>query len=133
RVRGARGRALPSRRPGLPHYGRAGGSADDPVRPALCGGVRDPGVAAAHVVLASTTAAPCRGAGAGMSRTVWRWGRIAGSAVTFTVLVWRLGAGPFLDGIRVVDIRALVAAAALAVLTTVCCAWRWRIVARGLG
>jgi glycosyltransferase 2 family protein len=68
-----------------------------------------------------------------MSRTVWRWGRIVGSAVTFTVLVWRLGASPFLDGIRVVDIRALAAAAALAVLTTVCCAWRWKIVARGLG
>jgi len=53
--------------------------------------------------------------------------------VTFTVLVWRLGASPFLDGVRVVDIRALAAAAALAVLTTVCCAWRWKIVARGLG
>ena len=68
-----------------------------------------------------------------MSRTVWRWARIVGSAVTFAVLVWRLGASPFLDGIRVVDIRALAAASALAVLTTVCCAWRWKIVARGLG
>src|SRR4051794_2166128 len=68
-----------------------------------------------------------------MSRTVWRWGRIVGSAVTFTLLVWRLGASPFLDGVRVVDIRALAAAAALAVLTTVGCAWRWKIVARGLG
>jgi uncharacterized membrane protein YbhN (UPF0104 family) len=50
-----------------------------------------------------------------------------------TVLVWRLGAGPFLDGVRTVDGRALAAAAGLAVLTTVCCAWRWKIVARGLG
>ena len=68
-----------------------------------------------------------------MSRTVWAWARLVGAAVTFTVLVWRLGAGPFLDGVRSVDGRALAAAAALAVLTTVCCAWRWKIVARGLG
>jgi glycosyltransferase 2 family protein len=73
------------------------------------------------------------GAGAGMSRTVWTWGRFAGSAVTFAVLVWRLGTGPFLDGIRTVDGRALAAAVALALLTTVCCAWRWKTVARGLG
>ena len=53
--------------------------------------------------------------------------------MTLAVLVWRLGTGPFLDGLRAVDGGALAAAAGLAVLTTVCCAWRWRIVARGLG
>jgi uncharacterized membrane protein YbhN (UPF0104 family) len=68
-----------------------------------------------------------------MSRTVWAWGCWVGFAVTFSVLVWRLGAGPFLDGVRAVDGRALAAAAGLAVLTTVCCAWRWKIVADGLG
>jgi glycosyltransferase 2 family protein len=68
-----------------------------------------------------------------MSRTVWAWARLLGTVVTFTVLVWRLGAGPFLDGLSTVDGRALAAAAGLAVLTTVCCAWRWKIVARGLG
>jgi uncharacterized membrane protein YbhN (UPF0104 family) len=68
-----------------------------------------------------------------MSRTAWAWARLAGAAVTFTVLVWRLGTGPFLDGVRTVDGRALAAASGLAVLTTVCCAWRWKIVARGLG
>ena len=52
---------------------------------------------------------------------------------TLAVLVWRLGTGPFLDGLRTVDGGALAAASGLAVLTTVCCAWRWRIVARGLG
>lgn len=35
-----------------------------------------------------------------MSRSVWAWGRVAGSVLTLAVLVWRLGAGPFLDGIR---------------------------------
>jgi uncharacterized membrane protein YbhN (UPF0104 family) len=49
------------------------------------------------------------------------------------VLVWRLGTGPFVDGIRTVNGGALAAAAGLAVLTTACCAWRWQIVARGLG
>ena len=57
----------------------------------------------------------------------------AAAAATLAVLVWRVGTGPFLDGLRTVDGEALAAAAGLAVLTTVCCAWRWRIVARGLG
>jgi uncharacterized membrane protein YbhN (UPF0104 family) len=66
-------------------------------------------------------------------RAAWRWARPAAAAATLAVLVWRLGTGPFLDGLRAVDGRALAAAAGLAALTTVCCAWRWRIVARGLG
>jgi uncharacterized membrane protein YbhN (UPF0104 family) len=66
-------------------------------------------------------------------RTAWRWVRLAAAAATLAVLVWRLGTGPFLDGLRTVDGRALAAAAGLGVLTTVCCAWRWRVVARGLG
>jgi glycosyltransferase 2 family protein len=68
-----------------------------------------------------------------MSRRVWAWGRVAGTAATFAVLVWRLGTGPFVDGVRTVDGGALAAAAGLAVLTTVCCAWRWKMVAGGLG
>ena len=68
-----------------------------------------------------------------MSRTSWTWARLVVAAGTLAALVWRLGAGPFIDGIRTVDGRALAAAAGLAVLTTVCCAWRWKIVARGLG
>ena len=59
--------------------------------------------------------------------------RLAVAAGTLAVLVWQLGTGPFLDGLRAVDGGALAAASGLAVLTTVCCAWRWRIVARGLG
>jgi glycosyltransferase 2 family protein len=66
-------------------------------------------------------------------QTVWRWGRVLGPAVVLGVLVWRLGTGPFLTGVRAVDGRALAAAAGIALLTTVCCAWRWQIVARGLG
>ncbi|HEY6757894.1 MAG TPA: lysylphosphatidylglycerol synthase transmembrane domain-containing protein [Baekduia sp.] len=62
-----------------------------------------------------------------------RWARIAATTVTLAFLVSRLGTGPFLDGLHTVGGGALAAAAGLAVLTTVCCAWRWRIVARGLG
>jgi hypothetical protein len=65
-----------------------------------------------------------------MSRT---WVRLGGTAVVLAVLVWRVGTGPFVDGIRTVDGRALAAAAGLAVVTTVCCAWRWKIVAGRLG
>jgi glycosyltransferase 2 family protein len=66
-------------------------------------------------------------------RTAWWWARLATAAATLAFLVWRLGTGPFIDGLRTVDGRALAAASGLAVLTTVCCAWRWRVVARGLG
>ena len=62
-----------------------------------------------------------------------RWVHVVAAVAILTVLVWRLGAGPFLDGLRAVDGWALAAASGLAVVTTVCCAWRWRVVARGLG
>ena len=62
-----------------------------------------------------------------------RWVNLGVAAATLAFLVWTVGTGPFLDGLRAVDAGALAAASGLAVLTTVCCAWRWRIVARGLG
>jgi uncharacterized membrane protein YbhN (UPF0104 family) len=68
-----------------------------------------------------------------MSRTLLAGGRVVGPAVVFGVLVWRLGTGPFLSGLRSVSAGALAAAAGLAVLTTLSSAWRWRTVARGLG
>lgn len=68
-----------------------------------------------------------------MSGTVWAWARPVAAVVTLTVVVWHLGVGPFLDGVRAVDGAALVAATGIGVLTTVCCAWRWTVVARGLG
>ena len=41
---------------------------------------------------------------------------------------------PFVDGLRAVDAGALgPPRTALAALTTVCCAWRWKVVAGGLG
>jgi len=66
-------------------------------------------------------------------RTFSWWARLAAAAATLAAVVWTIGAGPFLDGARAVDGRALLAAVAIGVLTTTCCAWRWTIVARGFG
>ena len=66
------------------------------------------------------------------TRTVWARARPFVAAATLIVVVWQLGVGPFLDGVRAVDGAALAAGAGIGVLTTVCCAWRWRVVARGL-
>jgi glycosyltransferase 2 family protein len=63
----------------------------------------------------------------------WAWARLTGGAAILAVVVWRLGAGPFLDGLRTINARSLLAAAAITLVTTVLSAWRWTIVARGLG
>jgi uncharacterized membrane protein YbhN (UPF0104 family) len=55
-------------------------------------------------------------------------------AVTVLWFLWRqVGAAPFRDGLRAITWPAVVAAVTLTALTTVCSAWRWRIVARALG
>ena len=66
-------------------------------------------------------------------QTVWRVARLLAGAAIVAVVVWRLGAGPFLDGLRAVDGRSLALAAGIGFITTVCAAWRWNLVARGLG
>lgn len=63
----------------------------------------------------------------------WAWLRAVIGVGVLAVLVWRLGGGPFVDGLRMIDGRALAAALGLGGLTTVCCAWRWSLVAGGLG
>jgi uncharacterized membrane protein YbhN (UPF0104 family) len=68
-----------------------------------------------------------------MSRTWWTVLRLLGGAAIVAYLLQRLGTGPFTDGVRQVEASSLAAAAGIALLSTVCCAWRWRLVARGLG
>src|SRR5260370_3334687 len=72
-----------------------------------------------------------------MGRAVRRFGpSLLRLAVGVTVLwfLWRqVGAAPFEDGLRAVTWQAVVAAVTLTALTTVCSAWRWRVVARALG
>jgi uncharacterized membrane protein YbhN (UPF0104 family) len=66
-------------------------------------------------------------------KAILRWARPAAVAAVLAAVIWRLGSDPFLDGVRALDGRALAAAAAIFLTTTVCCAWRWKIVADGLG
>ena len=68
-----------------------------------------------------------------MSRTLSTLARVCGGAAVLAVVVWQVGTRPFLEGVRTVDAWSLAAAAAIALVTTVCCAWRWTLVARGLG
>jgi uncharacterized membrane protein YbhN (UPF0104 family) len=48
-------------------------------------------------------------------------------------LVERLGSGAFVDALRAIDAAAVLAALGIGLLTTVFSAWRWCLVARGLG
>lgn len=48
-------------------------------------------------------------------------------------LVWQVGTGPFLAGFGRVGAASLAAAAGVGAVATVCCAWRWRLVAGQLG
>jgi glycosyltransferase 2 family protein len=68
-----------------------------------------------------------------ISRAVWPWVRLGGGAVILAVLVGRLGAGPFLDAFGLIGVRSLAAAVLITAFTTVCCAWRWGLVASALG
>jgi glycosyltransferase 2 family protein len=68
-----------------------------------------------------------------VGRSFWGWARLLlGLAVLVGLLCW-FGTGPFLAGLRLIDVPALAAALAIGVLTTVCAAWRWSLVAGGLG
>jgi uncharacterized membrane protein YbhN (UPF0104 family) len=68
-----------------------------------------------------------------MTRSFWAWARLLGGAGILAFLLWRLGTGPFLQGLRVIDARVFASALGIGVLTTFCCGWRWSLVARGLG
>jgi glycosyltransferase 2 family protein len=68
-----------------------------------------------------------------MGRTLLVWGRLLAPAGVLGILVWRLGTGPFLEGLRSVGAGPLAGAVGLTALTTVGYAWRWKIVAGGLG
>ncbi|MFG3697989.1 lysylphosphatidylglycerol synthase domain-containing protein [Micromonospora sp. NPDC047620] len=67
------------------------------------------------------------------ARRFGAWAPALGGLAVLLVLLGWLGAGPFLDGLRLIDAPALAAALAIGAVTTVCCAWRWSLVAGGLG
>jgi uncharacterized membrane protein YbhN (UPF0104 family) len=66
-------------------------------------------------------------------RRTWRAAKWLIAITILVVLVWRLGTGPFLDGLRAVDGRSLAVAAGIGFVTTASAAWRWQLVSRGLG
>nr|WP_055469352.1 lysylphosphatidylglycerol synthase transmembrane domain-containing protein [Streptomyces sp. NBRC 110030] len=66
-----------------------------------------------------------------MSALRTRLGTLAGAAV-LAVLLWRLGTGALLDGLRRIDAVTVLAALGIGLVTTVFSAWRWALVARGL-
>lgn len=66
-------------------------------------------------------------------RAFWPYARPVAGAGILAVLLWRLGSGPFLAGLRLIDGWAVAAALGLGAISTVCCAWRWSLVAGGLG
>jgi uncharacterized membrane protein YbhN (UPF0104 family) len=81
--------------------------------------------------------APLHSVPAGIGPAVRRFGpsllRLAAGVAVLWFLVRVVGAAPFEDGLRAVTWQAIVAAVTLTALTTVCSAWRWRVVARALG
>jgi uncharacterized membrane protein YbhN (UPF0104 family) len=64
---------------------------------------------------------------------VWAWVRVLAGLGILAVLVWRVGTAGILDGLRVINAGTLAAAFGIGLLTTVLSAWRWCLVARGLG
>jgi uncharacterized membrane protein YbhN (UPF0104 family) len=59
--------------------------------------------------------------------------RLAVAVAVLAVVVWRVGTGPFLEGLRLVDGWSVAWVCAITAVTTVCCAWRWHLVSAGLG
>ncbi|TWG99823.1 uncharacterized protein (TIRG00374 family) [Nocardioides sp. J9] len=64
--------------------------------------------------------------------TAWARIRLAVAVAILVVIVVRLGAEPFLDGLRHTDPLALLVALVVTAITTACCARRWSVVAARL-
>jgi uncharacterized membrane protein YbhN (UPF0104 family) len=62
-----------------------------------------------------------------------RWLRPVGGLVVLVAVVWWFGADAFLAGARTVSAGPVAAALGIAAVTTLASAWRWRVVAHGLG
>jgi uncharacterized membrane protein YbhN (UPF0104 family) len=68
-----------------------------------------------------------------MGRTGWRLIRVAGALLVLGLVGAKVGAAPFLEGLRAVRPEAVLVVMALTALTTLAAAWRWQAVARSLG
>jgi uncharacterized membrane protein YbhN (UPF0104 family) len=68
-----------------------------------------------------------------MRRLGWVPVRFLGALAVLGALLWQMGSEPFFDGVRLAGGWPLVVGGALTVPITMCCAWRWSLVAEGLG
>lgn len=68
-----------------------------------------------------------------MKRRFWPWLRLGLAVGILVALGLRLGADAFVDGFRAISPWSVVAALGIGLLTTVCSACRWCVVARRLG
>lgn len=59
--------------------------------------------------------------------------RLTGAVAVLVLLGRRIGADPFQDGLHAVTLPAVGIAVAVTAVTTLCSAWRWRVVACALG
>jgi uncharacterized membrane protein YbhN (UPF0104 family) len=59
--------------------------------------------------------------------------RPLGGVAILAFLVWRVGTGPFLDAVHQINAKSLVLAVLIGMLTTTASAWRWSVIASGLG
>jgi len=87
----------------------------------------------AEVVPVRVVAAGTDGSGRVTMKQVWSWLRILVGVGIVGALMWRVGAGGFVDGLRVITVGEVAAALAIGLATTVLCAVRWCMVARRLG
>lgn len=68
-----------------------------------------------------------------MTRRLWAWLRLGVAVAILVALGLRLGADAFVDGFRAISPWSMVAALGIGLLTTLCSAGRWCVVARRLG
>jgi glycosyltransferase 2 family protein len=66
-------------------------------------------------------------------RRAWLWLRLVGGCVVLAVLLWHFGTGPFAEAWRVTTWPVVAVALVVTVLTTLSCAWRWRVVSDAFG
>jgi glycosyltransferase 2 family protein len=64
---------------------------------------------------------------------LWAWAKILIGVGIVVALVWKVGAGGFVQGFRVIDVGEVFAALVIGLGTTVLSAWRWCLVAHRLG
>jgi uncharacterized membrane protein YbhN (UPF0104 family) len=64
---------------------------------------------------------------------LWAWAKLLVGVGIVVALVWKVGAGGFVAGFKVIDAGEIAAALGIGLVTTVLSAWRWRLVAHRLG